>query len=586
MGDGRSLGGRYEIGEVLGYGGMAEVHRGHDVRLGREVAVKTLRVDLARDPSFQVRFRREAQSAASLNHPSIVAVYDTGEDEVGAAKVPYIVMEYVEGRTLRDVLNSERRLSPDRALEITAEICRALDYSHRNGIVHRDIKPGNVMLTPSGDVKVMDFGIARAVTSSQATMTQTAAVIGTAQYLSPEQARGEHVDARSDIYSTGCLLYELLTGSPPFTGDSPVSVAYQHVREDPVPPAQLNPDIPPEVDSIVLKAMAKNPANRYQDAGEMRADIERARAGQPVLATPVLAEATTALAAPVTPETTVLLRQPAPERGRRRGLAYLLLALAVLAVFAVTALLVRGLFADSGGLGSVPDVRGRTQAQAESAITANGLRLGEVTTIFSGQPAGRVLDQSPPAGTQLRRGGRVNITVSRGSQQVSTPNVVGQQLEVARQAITAAHLTVGNISQRDSDQPAGEVLGSDPAAGATVAAGSKVNLVVASGSVKVPGVLGQTEAAAQKALNDAGFNVNTDTVATRRAPAGTVVRQSPAAGATVAAGTTVTITVARTPAFSPTPSTGSPSPSSASPSPTPSTPSTSPTPTPTGTPTP
>src|SRR6185312_14710530 len=232
----RRLGGRYELGHVLGRGGMAEVYIAHDTRLGRTVAVKTLRVDLARDPSFQTRFRREAQSAASLNHPSIVAVYDTGEDHSDGVVTPYIVMEHVEGRTLRDVLASEGRLLPQRALEITAQICAALEQAHRAGIVHRDIKPGNVMLTPSGEVKVMDFGIARAMTGSSSTMTQTAAVIGTAHYLSPEQARGEHVDARSDIYSTGCLLYELLTGGPPFSGDSAVAVAYQHVREDPVPP--------------------------------------------------------------------------------------------------------------------------------------------------------------------------------------------------------------------------------------------------------------------------------------------------------------------------------------------------------------
>src|SRR6202020_80888 len=239
---------------------------------------------LARDPTSQARFRREAQSAASLNHPSIVAVYDTGEDNLGNAPVPYIVMEFVDGRTLRELMHDDRRLLAERALEITDGVLRALDYSHRNGIVHRDIKPGNVMVSRTGEIKVMDVGIARAMSDAQATMTQTAQVIGTAQYLSPEQARGERVDTRSDLYSTGCLMYELLVGRPPFTGDSPVAIAYQHVRENPILPSPLDPALPPWADAIVLKAMEKDPADRYQSAGEMRNDIQRALSGAPVAA--------------------------------------------------------------------------------------------------------------------------------------------------------------------------------------------------------------------------------------------------------------------------------------------------------------
>src|SRR6202021_850519 len=280
----RLLGGRYELDGVVGRGGMAEVYRARDIRLDRIVAVKTLREDLARDQTFQARVRREAQSAASLNHPSIVAVYDTGEDNHGPTPVPYIVMEYVDGRTLRELMHDDRRLLPERALEITDGVLRALDYSHRNGIVHRDIKPGNVMVSRTGEIKVMDFGIARAMSDAQATMTQTAQVTATAQYLSPEQARGERVDARSDLYSAGCLLYELLTGRPPFTGDSPVAIAYQHVRENPIPPSRLAPSLPPWADSIVLKAMAKSPNDRYQSAAEMQADIQRAASGMQVAA--------------------------------------------------------------------------------------------------------------------------------------------------------------------------------------------------------------------------------------------------------------------------------------------------------------
>src|SRR5689334_9781221 len=287
----RLLGGRYQVGELLGYGGMAEVHRGRDLRLGRDVAIKMLRADLARDATFQLRFSREAQNAAALNHPAIVAVYDTGEERGSAGEpLPYIVMEFVNGRTLKEILTAEGPLQPRRALEISADICAALEFSHRHGIIHRDIKPGNVMMTRTGQVKVMDFGIARALASGASTMTQTSAVIGTAQYLSPEQARGEAVDARSDVYATGCVLFELLCGHPPFVGDNPVSVAYQHVREDPRPPSTSNRDVTPDIDAVVLKALAKNPLNRYQSAGEMRADVMRAAAGRPVSAPPVMTE--------------------------------------------------------------------------------------------------------------------------------------------------------------------------------------------------------------------------------------------------------------------------------------------------------
>ena len=281
-GDQMVIGGRYELEDLLGRGGMAEVRRAVDTRLGRPVAIKQLRTDLAADPTFQARFRREAQSAAGLNHPNIVAVYDTGEetDPRTGTSIPYIVMELVEGPTLRDVLRDGRKILPERALELTQGVLDALSYSHRAGIIHRDIKPANVMLTQTGTVKVMDFGIARAVADTSATMTQTAAVIGTAQYLSPEQARGETVDARSDIYSAGCLMYELLVGRPPFVGESPVSVAYQHVREAPVPPSQLDPVITPDIDAVTLKALAKDPADRYQSAREMKADITRVLAGQ------------------------------------------------------------------------------------------------------------------------------------------------------------------------------------------------------------------------------------------------------------------------------------------------------------------
>src|SRR5246500_1519315 len=379
----RLLGDRYELEGVVGRGGMAEVYRARDIRLDRIVAIKPLRADLARDQTFQARFRREAQSAASLNNPAIVAVYDTGEDP--ASGVPYIVMEYVDGRTVRDLLIEGHRLLPERTLEITSGVLRALEYSHQAGIVHRDIKPGNVMVTRNGDIKVMDFGIARAMSDSQATMTQTAQVIGTAQYLSPEQARGERVDARSDLYSTGCLMYELLTGRPPFLGDSPVAIAYQHVRENPIPPSRVDPEVPQWADAIVLRAMAKDPRDRYQSAAEMRTDIQRALQGMPV-AGPRTGTygATTQRVGPAT----AMAGMPTgaigdyqyddqddgypPDRRRRNLTMWLWIAGAVI-VLAVVGGVAYALLGGSSG-NAVPQVNGLTVKQAEQQITKAGLK--------------------------------------------------------------------------------------------------------------------------------------------------------------------------------------------------------------------
>jgi len=283
---------RYEVGRLLGAGGMAEVFEGRDRLLARRVAIKVLQAQFVRDPSFLIRFKREAQAAASLSHPNIVGVYDTGSED----GTHFIVMEYVDGRTLKEVIRAEGPLYPERAAEICADVCSALAAAHARGLIHRDIKPGNVMLTPDGKVKVMDFGIARATTSE--TITQTAAVVGTAQYISPEQAQGQTVDYRSDLYSVGCCLYEMLTGTVPFTGATPVAIAYRHVREDPAPPRVHNPDVPPPLEAICLKAMAKLPDNRYQTAAELHEDLERFRSGQPVLATPLMDSAATTQAIP------------------------------------------------------------------------------------------------------------------------------------------------------------------------------------------------------------------------------------------------------------------------------------------------
>ncbi|KND34611.1 Stk1 family PASTA domain-containing Ser/Thr kinase [Streptomyces acidiscabies] len=517
----RRLGGRYELGQVLGRGGMAEVYLGHDTRLGRTVAVKTLRVDLARDPSFQARFRREAQSAASLNHPAIVAVYDTGEDYLDGVSIPYIVMEYVDGSTLRELLHSGRKLLPERSMEMTVGILQGLEYAHRSGIVHRDIKPANVMLTRTGQVKVMDFGIARAMGDSGMTMTQTSAVIGTAQYLSPEQAKGEQVDARSDLYSTGCLLYELLTVRPPFVGDSPVAVAYQHVREEPQPPSVFDPEITPEMDAIVLKALVKDPNYRYQSADQMRADIEACLDGQPVQATAAFGavgyggygddQATTALRSDA--GATTMLPPMNPDDGgfagyddrpaRRRqqkksNTSTIVLALAAVLVL-VGAVLI-GWYVTNGNSGAknnttpVPSFVGQTEQQARQTALNGDLKV----TVAEKKPCenaetGKVCSQEPAAGGTVEKQTTVKLVISTGAPKVAVPSVLGEDVDKATEKLSGDgyEFNVKTVTQESTEEP-GKVLAQDPKLGAEVEKGSTITLTVAKAAAKetVPDVTG------------------------------------------------------------------------------------------------
>jgi serine/threonine-protein kinase len=576
----RLLGSRYEIGEVLGYGGMAEVHLGRDVRLGREVAVKVLRADLARDPSFQTRFRREAQAAASLNHPAIVAVYDSGEDAAINGATPYIVMEYVEGRTLRDILKAEGRLMPRRAMEIVADVCAALDFSHRNGIVHRDVKPGNVMINRVGAVKVMDFGIARAVADAGATVTATAAVIGTAQYLSPEQARGENVDARSDVYSTGCLLYELIAGHPPFTGDSPVAVAYQHVREHAPPPSSSNPDVPPELDAIVMKSMAKNPANRYQTAAEMRADLVRAINGRPVSAEPVLSdeERTTVLGSPAGPGYPGYgprgRHGPEPRRGRTVG--WIALAVAVLLVFVLAAFVTSRLVGNKQATVTVPSLLGKTRAAAEQSLRDQRLTPNFTVQASTPDQKDKVISQDPPAGISLKENSAVNVVIGGGPASVSVPDVTGLSFEDARTQLQGAKL---NAKRNDveSDKQVGQVIDTNPKAGARVPEGAVITLNVSNGKVEIPDVRSQTVEQARRTLSDKGF---LDVTVKFQIPnddfdPGTVFDQTPVGGSKATTDQKIIIFVARArPAITTTP----PAPTTTPPTSTP--PPTSPTTTP------
>jgi serine/threonine-protein kinase len=503
---------RYEIGEMIGTGGMADVYIAEDLRLHRKVAVKILRSDLARDPAFVARFKKEALAAGGLNNPGIVAVFDSGEDGPNS----YIVMELVKGHTLRQVLQSDAVISQDEAVQIVTEILEALEYSHEEGIIHRDIKPGNIMITESGKVKVMDFGIARALDDIGATMTNTWSVVGTAQYLSPEQATGDSADARSDIYSVGCLMYELLVGRPPFIGDTPVSIAFQHVSAPLPAPSDINPDIDPNLETIVKVALHKNPDDRYQDAGAMLADLRRAVRGEQV---------------------TTKIRNSSP----RKRLFLVGGILVALLVIAGSTLATRTHAPTSPSL-QVPNVVGLTEAQARALLpnfTIN-IQNGPSSTI----PKGRISGQVPLADTKVIPGSSITLTESTGAGNTSVPiNLVGLSLADARSALTAVGLSVAQTVSVDSNQAPGTVLGVNPSPGSILQAGAGVVLQIASGSLQVPNLVGLSEVQAITTLTQAGFLVRTATAFDSSQPIQSVLAQAPDAGTTQSIGSAVTITV-------------------------------------------
>ena len=552
-GVGRTLGGRYQLQEVIGRGGMAEVYHGVDQRLGRDVAIKVLRQDLAQDPAFLSRFRREAQSAASLNHPNIVSVFDTGEDEVpsgiNTVTVPWIVMERVSGMTLRQVLASKKLVSPERALDIVSEILAALDYSHRHGIVHRDIKPANIMITTTGSVKVMDFGIARALADASATMTHTNAVMGTAQYLSPEQARGEVVDARSDLYSTGCLLYELLTGQPPFVGDSPVAIAYQHVSEPPMLPSGLNPVVPSNFDGVILKALAKSPAERYASAAAMRLDVDALLSGKnPVGVSPAQVrqddlDATKAMpkiekTTPVNPETT------GDAETKPNYVVWGAAGAAVLALVAGAIFMLTSLFSTPGiEQVETPDLTGLTLEIAETRLENVGLAIGSVAyEEATDRPINTVISQNPNATTLVDKGSAVDLVIAAAPDQVPVPSVANfLSPDDARAAFEAIGLTLGAVTFENSPLPANTVLRSDPEVGTLVEIGTAIGIVVSSGKVDLPNVVGMDLATATSTLSAAGFQVLTQQQVDDSVAANTVLAQTPSA-ASAKFGIRVTLT--------------------------------------------
>lgn len=559
----RLLSNRYELTETLGYGGMAEVHGGRDTRLGRDVAVKILRADLARDPTFQLRFRREAQNAAAMNHPAIVAVYDTGETESENGPLPYIVMEYVDGRTLRDIVKTDGPLPARRAMEVMADASAALDFSHRQGVVHRDVKPANIMITTSGAVKVMDFGIARALTDGQAAVTQTAAVIGTAQYLSPEQARGESVDARSDVYASGCVLFELLTGDPPFTGDSPVAVAYQHVREEPSKPSDHNATVPASLDAVVLKALSKNPANRYQSAAEMRSDLVRVLSGQRPKAPMIMTDDERA-AMLDEPSATEVAEQgryrteespppdygydPRSDRKRRRRWVIALVTAVCVALVALGGWAASSWMYDPAAQQEpVPGLEGQNIASAMDQAHVEGWKATPQSCPSKPDEVDRVLRQDPPAGTQaVKTNTTITLCVGKGPEQVQVPDLSGLSMDQARDKLEQAGLDLGLSAeyQETEDESQVDKIMSWEHQGETIDKGTTVNVVLGKAVEKteVPDMTNQNVNTARAYLEGSGFQVEVRDEDSDR-PKGEVLSQDPSGGESVRPNSTVTLVV-------------------------------------------
>ncbi|EGD54582.1 Stk1 family PASTA domain-containing Ser/Thr kinase [Gordonia neofelifaecis] len=550
---------RYELGETLGFGGMSEVQFARDLLLHRDVAIKVLRADLARDPTFYLRFRREAQNAAKLNHPSIVQVFDTGEADTDEGPLPFIVMEYVEGETLRDVLRSSGHIAQKQAMTWMADVAAAMDFSHRNNIVHRDMKPANVMIDRTGAVKVMDFGIARAMDDTSATMTQTSAVMGTAQYLSPEQARGIKVDPRSDIYSMGCVLFELVTGEPPFTGDSPIAVAHQHVHEDPRRPSSIRPEITPELDSVIMKAMSKNPANRYQTAAEFRADLIKVLAGGKPSAPMLLTdEEQTAL---IDSPRLAVRNESLPSRGdggdeeeppsdgngflRRRRVQV------TIAIAAVIVLLI-GLFAWSpwkttAPLIAVPKVAGLAADAAQANLEQAGFTVKQSQEASADIARGLATRTAPGDDVPTPKGSEVTLYISSGPQRQQIPDLRGRTADEATKALNV--LGFNDVKTQEAESTVAlkdKVVRTNPRTGIPAAVNAAVILYIGTGpkEVTLPDLRGQTSDQARKTLDQLQLEMTTVQVDSEL-PAGQVVSTSPNPGATVEVGSTIQVQISR-----------------------------------------
>ena len=518
---GELIDGRYQLLRQMASGGMATIYEAVDTRLDRKVAVKIMHPHLAQDEQFVERFIREAKASAALSHPNIVSVQDQGWNQNGTPAV-FLVMEMVEGHTLREYLNEQGSLSVANGIKFLLPVLSALAAAHKIGIVHRDIKPGNIMVTDDGVVKVMDFGIARAMDDVGATMTNTWNVVGTAQYLSPEQATGAVADARSDIYSTGCLLFELLTGQPPFSGETPVSIAYQHVSGVLALPSSIVPGLPAGIDTLLTVALAKNPDDRYQSAGLMLDDLYKVQAGQVV--------------------TTKIAKQPV---SRRKVL------IGAISGIAALGLLVGGLFltrpdADTSNLPQLPNVVGLTQAEATALLSDY---VVTVTRAHDGRiPKDRVASQVPLATTRAQKGSGVVLTISDGPGDSVVPiDLVGMSLMDARGALASVGLLISSTEAVPSDEPQGTVLKVTPEPGSTITAGSGVVLQIASGEVTVPSLIGTEALQAKTILVQEGFLVREVEGYDANQPIGVVIRQAPDGGTTQTIGKSVTITINKTP---------------------------------------
>lgn len=566
---------RYELGELIGTGGMSEVYAATDTLLGREVAVKMLRPDLARDINFRERFRKEAQNSSRLNHPAIVAVYDTGEYERDGVGTPFIVMELVHGRTIRDIIREDGPMTPTETAKALVPVCGALQASHEADIIHRDIKPANIMITNTGSVKIMDFGIAQALNDATSAMTQTSAVIGTAQYLSPEQARGKNVDGRSDLYALGCVMYEMVAGKPPFEGDSPFSVAYQHVQEDPTPPSEFVKDLSPtaalNLDAVILSAMAKHPGDRYQSAQDMAEDLARLERGSithaarnhvepehqeeqaptdddkttvaPAIAAGTVAAASAVPVAAATAAPEAAAEDPEEEdweyeeyeeEEKGNGLLKALAALLSVVILGVGAIFAYDYFTNdsndsSATLVQIPELNNKPQTEAVSDLE----RLGLLVTVNSEPnpevPRGVVIRTNPATGSAVPTGSTVTVTVSSGKEITEVPDVRDMTTEEAQKALEEAGLELDSTVREESsdDIETGLVMDQSPAAGAQVSKGSRVTITVSTGVEKetVPSLAGMRREQAESLLTSLGFKPQVNMVDSKE-PEGTVISAS------------------------------------------------------------